>query len=257
MKIDWWTLALQTINVIVLLWVLQRFLFKPVLAVIAQRQQATQQTMHDATAAKQRADQERAALEAERLQLTNGREQTLAAAQAEAQKARDAMMAQANEDIRQRMDAARAALQRERNEASAALQVKASALAADIARRLLERVPGQSWNRWFIEGTCDQLARLAPAELALLREDKQEAAVKVISADALDDGDQAFVRSSLKAMLAREVPITFATDATLIAGVELRFRHMIISNHWAADLKQILNQVMHQEHRNGEPARTI
>ena len=43
MKIDWWTLGLQTINVLVLLWVLQRFLLKPVQAMIAQRQKLTQQ----------------------------------------------------------------------------------------------------------------------------------------------------------------------------------------------------------------------
>jgi F-type H+-transporting ATPase subunit b len=30
MRIDWWTLALQTANVLILIWLLGRFLFRPV-----------------------------------------------------------------------------------------------------------------------------------------------------------------------------------------------------------------------------------
>jgi F-type H+-transporting ATPase subunit b len=243
MKIDWWTLSLQAVNVIVLLWVLQRFFFKPVLAIIAERQQATQKMMSDASAAKERADQERVALEAERAQLTDGRERVLAAVQVEAQKAREAMMAQAREDVKQLMEASHTTLQRERSEAAVAVRREAAALAGDIARRLLERFSHQSLNRWFIEGACHQLSTLAPTELALLSQDDTEAKVNVASADPLRNDDREFLRSSLHAVLGREAPASFAVDSTLIAGIELRFRHMIIKNHWAADLENILQQV--------------
>ena len=38
MHIDWSTLALQTINVLILVWILARFLFRPVREIIAKRQ---------------------------------------------------------------------------------------------------------------------------------------------------------------------------------------------------------------------------
>ena len=37
MQIDWWTLALQTINFLVLVWLLTHFLYRPVRQVIAER----------------------------------------------------------------------------------------------------------------------------------------------------------------------------------------------------------------------------
>ena len=37
MRIDWWTLALQTVNVLVLVWLLGRFLFRPVMDIVAKR----------------------------------------------------------------------------------------------------------------------------------------------------------------------------------------------------------------------------
>ena len=59
MKIDWWTLALQAINALVLIWLLAHFLFRPVVDAIAARQKAAEQQLADAKAAKAAAENER------------------------------------------------------------------------------------------------------------------------------------------------------------------------------------------------------
>ncbi|MGB8423446.1 MAG: F0F1 ATP synthase subunit B, partial [Paraburkholderia sp.] len=59
MRIDWSTLALQTINALVLIWLLARFLFRPVAGIIAERQKAAQTLIADADAAKRAAVLER------------------------------------------------------------------------------------------------------------------------------------------------------------------------------------------------------
>ena len=41
MTIDWWTLGFQTVNVAVLVWLLQRFFWRPVAAMIEQRRSVT------------------------------------------------------------------------------------------------------------------------------------------------------------------------------------------------------------------------
>ena len=50
MRIDWTTLALQTINVLVLVWLLARFLFRPVMTIIAERRAAAEKLLADAAA---------------------------------------------------------------------------------------------------------------------------------------------------------------------------------------------------------------
>ena len=52
MRIDWWTLALQAINVVILVWLLARFLFRPVMGAITARQTAMDQLLADAESAK-------------------------------------------------------------------------------------------------------------------------------------------------------------------------------------------------------------
>ena len=42
MTIDWWTLGLQTINVLILIWLLAHFFWRPVAGMIEQRRAAAQ-----------------------------------------------------------------------------------------------------------------------------------------------------------------------------------------------------------------------
>jgi F-type H+-transporting ATPase subunit b len=48
MRIDWWTLALQTANVLILIWLLGRFLFRPVADIVARRQDEANKLIADA-----------------------------------------------------------------------------------------------------------------------------------------------------------------------------------------------------------------
>ncbi len=52
MRIDWWTLGLQTLNALVLLWILARFFFRPVAGIMRQRQEAAASVLKQAEAAK-------------------------------------------------------------------------------------------------------------------------------------------------------------------------------------------------------------
>ena len=69
MQIDWWTLGLQTVNALVLIWLLAHFLFRPVVDAIAGRQKAAGQLLADAQAAKAAAESEREKAAAETAHL--------------------------------------------------------------------------------------------------------------------------------------------------------------------------------------------
>ncbi len=50
MELNWTTFALEAVNFLVLVWILKRFLYKPVLAAIAQRKAAIDKTVADTQA---------------------------------------------------------------------------------------------------------------------------------------------------------------------------------------------------------------
>lgn len=95
MHIDWSTLALQTVNALVLVWLLARFLFRPVADIIAARQKAAQALLADAEMSRRAAQAEQAAASADTARLTASREAALQAAQADAEAHKVALLASA------------------------------------------------------------------------------------------------------------------------------------------------------------------
>ena len=95
MQIDWWTLGLQAVNALVLIWLLAHFLFRPVVKAIAARQKAAGQLLTDAKATKAAAEGEREKAAAETAGLAAHRGEALKAAEAEAATAKTALLAEA------------------------------------------------------------------------------------------------------------------------------------------------------------------
>ncbi|MWA22793.1 F0F1 ATP synthase subunit B, partial [Burkholderia pseudomallei] len=106
MRIDWSTLALQTVNVVVLVWLLSRFLFRPVSDIIAKRQAAARKLIDDASRERDAAHAERERARAERASLAAARDDALKDALAQAAAERERLIAAARADAQALRDAA-------------------------------------------------------------------------------------------------------------------------------------------------------
>ncbi len=141
MQIDWWTLGLQAVNALVLIWLLAHFLFRPVVDAIAARQKAAGQLLADAKAAKAAAEGERDKAAAETARLAEHRSEALKAAEAEAATAKSALLAAAQAEADKLRAAAKAEIEAERRAEALAAEDRAGRLAVDIAGKLLDRLP--------------------------------------------------------------------------------------------------------------------
>ena len=98
MHLDWWTLALQTVNVLVLIWILARFFFRPIADVIAKRQRETDKLFADAEAARRQAAAARGEAEKARAEVAAERDRLLADAQKSAQAEKAKLLQQAAQE---------------------------------------------------------------------------------------------------------------------------------------------------------------
>ena len=141
MRFDWWTLILQTVNFAVLVWLLHRFLYKPVLRMIDARRAEVEKQHADARAAEDKAKETLATIERERNGIAAERDAALKAAVAQAEEAAKAQHAQAERDAVALLDATRKTLATERDQALAEARQTALDLGGEIARRLLAAAP--------------------------------------------------------------------------------------------------------------------
>lgn len=235
MRIDWWTLSLQTINAVVLIWLLAYFLFKPIANVIAERKAAAARLLEEAEQAKSAAEAARNEEQAALADIAERRAAALAAAEKEADARRDALLAAARVDADHMRADARAEAARDAEVARKAQMKHAGALAIDIAKRLLERLPASSCVTGFIDGLARAAAQLPP-EAKL---DFQQGVARLKAPRALTPQEETDCRRALEAAFGRPIVFSVESDPSIIAGLELENHHTSIRNSLSADLARI------------------
>ena len=95
MTFDWWTLALQAVNFIVLVWILAHFLFRPVSRIIAERQAAAHAALDDAEAMRTEAKAARDTATAEGKEIAAQRAALIAKARQDAETEKQHLLDQA------------------------------------------------------------------------------------------------------------------------------------------------------------------
>jgi F-type H+-transporting ATPase subunit b len=238
MTIDWWTLGLQTVNVVVLVWLLQRFFWRPVASMIELRRTTT-----DAAIAEVEATRARAAVALAETQKTRGefareREAILSAAHDSAEQERSRILADAANAAAALEVTANAAIEKAKQAAEAAWSERSSRLAVEIAGRLAARLDGVTVRACFLDWLVKAIDALSDAE-------RQATNLEAISATALDPAEQERASKLIGKAFGGNPTITFNTDQALIAGLELHGQHLLISNSWRADLAKILEDLTH------------
>ncbi len=245
MTIDWWTLGLQLVNVLILVWLLGRFFWKPLAGMIAQRRTTAMALLAEATAKRDEAATALAGIAASRAGFAQERDAILAEAHATAEQTRTALLAQATEQAAAMTDAAKADIAKAKAAAGAEWEQRSGELAVDIAQRLAARLDGHAVRAAFLDWLLQSVRALPDTA----RQNAGGLALEAVSATPLDAAEQESVRSHLAEAFGTPPRITFAVDASLIAGLELHGPHFTVGNSWSADLTRIRGELSHDARR--------
>jgi F-type H+-transporting ATPase subunit b len=244
MHFDWWTLGLQTVNFAILVWLLQRFLYKPVLRMIDARRAEIEKQYADASAAEAKAKDQLAAIEAERISVAAEHEATLKAAAAQAEEVAKARRAQAEGEAAAILDATRKTLAIERGRVLAEARKSAVDLGTDLARRLLADAPVTMCVEAWLERIEQYLAALSKAEMdGLVRQFDNGAALTVVTASSLGLETAEKWRSRLRRSLGEGIIVSFDVDPALVAGAELHFPSAKLRFSWQSALAAVRSEI--------------
>ena len=245
MTIDWWTLGIQAVNVLILIWLLARFFWRPVAAIIEQRRATAQQILAEAEAKRSQATNALAEIERTRAGFDREREAIIAAAHEAAEQARAVLLASAAKEAAALEASARTAIEKERDAAEAAWAERANVLAVEIAERLVARLDGPVVSAAFLDWLLQEI-RVLPA---LVRDAAAADGVilEAISATQIEPANQDCYRKVICEAFGARPQITFKVDPALIAGLEPHGPHLVVANSWRADLTKILADLAHDK----------
>ncbi|HTQ71076.1 MAG TPA: hypothetical protein VMH92_06240 [Acidocella sp.] len=242
MTLDWRTLLLQTVNVVILIWLLKKFFWQPVAGMIEQRRGAVLTQLNLAKAKQDAATAALAGIEQTRAGFAQERAAVLAAAQEEAGQLREAVLKNAAEAATALEAAAQARIAAAQQAGAAAWRAQAGQLALEIAAQLAARLDGAAVRSAFLDGLVKEIEALPPA----LRPAPEGGTLELCSATALSPEEQEACRQRLAAALADVSALSFTTDPALIAGLELHGANLLVRNSWRADLDRIQARLGHE-----------
>jgi len=223
MLIDWFTVGAQLLNFLILIWLLKRFLYQPILNAIDAREQRI-------TSALAQADAKQAEAQTERDQFRHKNEAF--------EQQRTALLSQATEAAhleRQRLiDAARKAADALRAKQSEDLYNEFHNLHEDIARRnqqevlaiarkMLTDLAGTTLEECMTVAFVRHLRTLNDEDKAGLAESMNPGTEPVLvrSAFELPSKQRATIQDALDQAFSIEIPTCFETAPEVIAGIEL------------------------------------
>lgn len=241
MQIDLWTLALQTLNAVVLLWILSRFLFKPVAAMMKARKEAADRLLADAEAARSAAEAAKADAESAAARLADESNATIAKAEAEAEAARQEIISRGTAEANALKAAAETEIAALRKSREAGLRREVAELAVEATARLLSRLPVPVSDADFIDSLGEGVGRLPEATRKSIGADASRVLIR--AASGLSTDQQAHLRDVLERSIGRSINPEILGDPSLLAGLELETDHAVVRNNFRADLDRIVQEM--------------
>ena len=223
MLIDWFTIFAQALNFLILVWLMKRFLYKPILLAIDAREKRVAAELADADAKKAEAQAERDEFQQKNSALDQQRAALLSQATVDAEKERQRLLG----DARQAADASRdkwaETMRSDAHQLSQAISLRtqqevfavARKTLADLASASLEERVSEVFTRRLRELDGQTKETLAGA----LRTASEPACVR--SAFDLSAEHRAAIQNALNETFSAEVRVRFETAPDLISGIEL------------------------------------
>ncbi len=233
------------INFLVLAALLRRFLFKPITAMIAKRQQDLARAAEEAERARHEADELRARADKALAEIDAEMERRRVAAAALSTRDREVATAEARREADAIREAGRRDIESERDKAAETMASGAVELGGTIARRLLEQIAAPSIAEAFLTRLCDHLDALSPDRLRELVKDLEGGELLLATAPLLkpDDADRWLARITTR--LGNRARPRLVGDDSLIAGAELRFPHSTLSYCWRDGVDAAREELAH------------
>jgi F-type H+-transporting ATPase subunit b len=240
MTIDWWTLFLQTVNFLLLVWLLQHFLYKPVRAVIEKRRALAEQALLKAEASEKEAETAKTLFEAKSAELDKARQAAIESAQQSAEVDAKTIIAQARKQATEILTAANAAAASSHNAALANLKQDIIDTAVKIAEIILSKTASRDLNDVFLAHVLDEIGALGQEDRARIDADlaSKGSALEVATAMPLTKDERDIWTKTLRERLHLKAAPKFTTAPDLLGGAELRFPHATVRFAWSDQLKK-------------------
>lgn len=225
MLIDWFTVVAQLFNFLILVWLLRRILYRPIIKTIKSRQAEIDRRWHQAEEQKQVAELEAAFYQQQQQQIEQEKQEIIAKAEVEAKQEYYNFIEHARREVEQQQAVWSNAIAQQQEQFFENLQHKITEQVFQIARQVLKELADVSLEQKAIATFIHRLETLDQQKQQSLSQSlsKSENGMIIRSSFELSADTREKILDSLhQQQIYQDNNVRFATTPDLICGIELQ-----------------------------------
>ena len=224
MELSWSTFVLEIVNFLILVWILKRFLYKPVMESIAKRRASIEQSMQAALEKDQAAqalqDQYEHRLEDWEREKQAAREQL----HDEIEQERQRLQAQLHASLQQEQEKASVVAAQQQQEQQRRYEQQALQNSVRFTSKLLSELASAELESRLLTRLLETLNALSPAQRERLGKalNEHDLEVQIQTAFPVTEAQRVQLQQALQTISGRELRCQFEQDKTLLAGARIQ-----------------------------------
>ncbi len=222
MLLDNFTIIAQLINFIILIWLLKRFLYSPILAAIDAREQRLQQQLEQAQQEQNTARDQQQRLTHMQTQFQQQQQQLLQETRNQAEQERKALILQSRKEIANLREQWHQQLLTEQHDIVTQLQKNTEQAMLQTVDAILQEITSSDLQQAMLNTFIERLNSLNEKQLDLLRGpvSEQRSGHTITTATPINPAQKKCLEAALTEMIDVQ-EINYEVDATLLCGIEL------------------------------------
>ncbi len=223
MTIDWFTFVAQMVNFLVLVVLLRRFLYRPILEAMAKREESIAAQFKDAAQLRQEAEHQQQTYAQKQQELEDRRHALIKAAEHQAEQTQQEILQQARVDVQRKRQEWLDALQQEQQEVLSELRRQVGHLGVEAARKALAQIAEVPLEEQTIASFLRHLQQIGEEQRQPITQHLNYGQTSILVRTAFDVSEhwQDRLRASLLECFGHAEDLVFATAPELILGIEL------------------------------------
>jgi F-type H+-transporting ATPase subunit b len=220
MAIDWFTVGAQIINFLILVWLLKKFLYRPITEAMHSREQGLVTRLQQSQASMAEAEQLKNQYQTSLEQLHNEADNIRSDAKQQAEAERLVQLQALDDDMQQKKNRFAEELQRQQQATGVAIKQLITEKALQLSGKILEGLASQRLEQQITHQFLQHLDTLPDEQQARLQQAlSQDGAAIISSAFSLDESVCQIIRERL--IQAGAGNVVFEQDPHLVCGITL------------------------------------
>jgi F-type H+-transporting ATPase subunit b len=260
MTLDWFTIAAQVINFLVLLYLLKRFLFPPIIRAMDKREELIASRLKDAEDKRREAEEARQSYEQKQQEAEGERQQVLAGAREDADKLRKELSGTARKEVENETKRWQDAMRQQQDEFLGELRQRTAQQVLAATRKTLDDLADEDLEHRIVSKFLERLGDAGSEEVKTINDHLKgsEETLIVSTAYKLSKKERDRIEEELNSRFQLQARPRFETTSDATAGIQLSVGDIRIAWTLKSYLDDVEREVLQalEGRRTGVKAKT-